>query len=247
MSIQAVAWALDNSGSRGFARLVLISLANHANDTDLCWPSMRTIAREAGISVGSVPAQVKRLIELGEIEVVTAGNARTSTRYRVLWRNRPPGEPSIAPEEPGPEPDPEDASASVQEVNAGVQPGVNAARGPGLDRTITNHQGTIAPPEASPPRKPRARTPRDDLFDALVAAFGPASTPARSAFYGRTVTELLAAEATPAQVQAARIEMSRRGWNKPTPEALVKHWDSLLNDTQRAQPTNPAATRFWEQ
>lgn len=91
--------------------------------------------------------------------------------------------------------------------------------------------------------RPRRRTPRDDLFDALVAAFGPASTPSRSAFYGRTVNELVQADATPAQVQAARIAMSRRGWDSPTPTAMVKHWDELLADSA---PTNPAASRFWE-
>lgn len=95
------------------------------------------------------------------------------------------------------------------------------------------------PPPARPPRR---RTPRDDIFDALVAAFGPASTKSRASFYGRAVTELIGAGATPDLVRRARIAMSRRGWDHPTPEAMVKHWDSLIATPEQ----NPAASRWWE-
>jgi DNA-binding transcriptional MocR family regulator len=83
MSIQAVSWVLEESRSRGFARLVLLSLANYANDDDECWPSMRTIAKNAGISLGSVSKQIQELVDLGELEVVSKGSHRTSTRYRI--------------------------------------------------------------------------------------------------------------------------------------------------------------------
>lgn len=84
MSIQAVAWVLDSSQSRGLARLVLIALANHANEEQVCWPSQRTIAREAGISLGAVSDQVRKLVDIGELEVVNKGNARKSARYRLV-------------------------------------------------------------------------------------------------------------------------------------------------------------------
>lgn len=84
MSIQAVAWVLDHSQSRGLARLVLISLANHAHkDTAECYPAQRTIAAEAGISLGAVSVQIQTLIELGELSVIEAGGPRTATRYQL--------------------------------------------------------------------------------------------------------------------------------------------------------------------
>ena len=52
VSIQSVAWVLSHSESRGFARLVLISLANSILTTaghGQCNPGQRTIAEEAGI------------------------------------------------------------------------------------------------------------------------------------------------------------------------------------------------------
>lgn len=225
MSIQAVGWALDNSKSRGFARLVLIALCNHAGaEDDECWPAQRTIAREAGVSPGSIPPQIRKLVELGEIEVVSAGGPRQSARYRIVRTQRPAGEHGERPRgERSARPRAERERAAKAEQNHQEPSG--------------NHHSADEPPRS------RKRTPRDDLFDALVRAFGPASTPSRAAFYGKTVNELLAAGATPAQIQAARVEMSRRGWDKPSPEAMLKHWDALLAEQG---PTNPAATRWWE-
>lgn len=117
MSIQAVAWVLDQSQARGFARLVLISLANHADKTDgECYPAQRTIAAEAGISRAAVPAQIAKLTELGELEVIDPGTPRRSARYRLTF-------------------------VSAQEVSAdadlSAQPEVSAAPTPGVSRTIT--------------------------------------------------------------------------------------------------------------
>ena len=102
MSIQAVAWALDHSQSRGVDRLVLIALANHANgETGQCWPSQRTIAREAGVATGTVSEALKRLTEIGEVEIVAPGDQRRSTRYRL----------------------PLTLSTGAQEMSAGCSPG----------------------------------------------------------------------------------------------------------------------------
>lgn len=97
MSIQAVSWVLDHSRSRGIDRLVMISLANHAStprkednrtgdDEDggaECFPSMRTIASEAGVSLGAVSKSIGSVVKLGEVEVRAAGGPRRSARYRL--------------------------------------------------------------------------------------------------------------------------------------------------------------------
>lgn len=119
MSIQAVGWVLDNSASRGVDRLVLISLANHANASDLCWPAQRTIAREAGIALGTVSNAVARLVTLGELAVVEPGTTRTTARYRIV---RPQARTQSSGDE------------------RRVHPGVNAESIPGVDRSIKNHQ-----------------------------------------------------------------------------------------------------------
>lgn len=75
MSIQAVAWVLDDSSSRALDRLVLIAMANHENE-GLVGVSKATLAHEAGgISEATVWRSQQRLLELGEIGPVDEAHA----------------------------------------------------------------------------------------------------------------------------------------------------------------------------
>lgn len=108
MSIQAVAWVLENSESRGTARLVLIALANRANPDHNweCWPAMRGLAKEAGVaSTSTVHSALATLVDLAEIKIVSPGDARHPGRYRMTFMQRSVGEHS-----------------SVREANAASSP-----------------------------------------------------------------------------------------------------------------------------
>src|SRR5947199_65988 len=70
MSIQAVGWALEQYIPTPIAKLVLVSLANHANhETGECWPKIETIARECSCSIRSVQRYVRVLEEKGLVKV----------------------------------------------------------------------------------------------------------------------------------------------------------------------------------
>lgn len=91
MSIQAVAWALDQDIPAGTAKLVLISLANRADHvTGHCWPSMDTIAREASCSVRSVHTYIGALKRNGYIDVRSgrdkSGKGRTNDYWLIMDR-----------------------------------------------------------------------------------------------------------------------------------------------------------------
>lgn len=90
MSIESMAIALHHSKARGTDKLVLLGIANHDGDGG-AYPSHATLARYANCSVTRVKTAVKRLVELGEIEVfVKAGgdqslrNDRRPNKYLVL-------------------------------------------------------------------------------------------------------------------------------------------------------------------
>src|SRR4029077_8045701 len=96
MSIQAVAWALeqDFTGetpkgrmvSAHAAKLVLISLANHADHVSgHCWPSAETIAREASCTVRSVYRLISALRRNGFIEVRKARGENGRQRANNYW------------------------------------------------------------------------------------------------------------------------------------------------------------------
>jgi hypothetical protein len=87
VSIQAVAWALDQEIGDPWAKLILISLANHADHTTgLCWPSMRIIGKEASCRRETVLRKLPELETDGFIEIIKAkkGDRRRVHTYRLL-------------------------------------------------------------------------------------------------------------------------------------------------------------------
>lgn len=70
MSWQAVTWVLELSESTAYSRLVLLSIASHANrEGKNAFPSLDTIAREALISRREVIYCIQEMEERGELAV----------------------------------------------------------------------------------------------------------------------------------------------------------------------------------
>lgn len=88
MSIQWVGWVLDHSEATGSDRLVLLSLANHANQSGACWPSVETISREARLSVRRTHDALRRLEAAGAL--VRLLNAATGDPDRPIRADRRP-------------------------------------------------------------------------------------------------------------------------------------------------------------
>lgn len=65
MSFRAVLWALKQRTESASAKLVLIKLADNANDDGRCFPSMAYIAEHCEMSVRTVRDQIRRLEEKG--------------------------------------------------------------------------------------------------------------------------------------------------------------------------------------
>lgn len=98
MSIRMVGAVLDSrelSGRRYHAhRLVLIALADRADDIGFCWPSVDDIARRSGVARGHISRIVKELEELGwlEVERFPGGGRGLSNRYYVTPKDPADGE-----------------------------------------------------------------------------------------------------------------------------------------------------------
>lgn len=68
MSVQTMAKVFEQSKSKLGDRLVLLAIANHTHEADnASFPSIGTIAREAGLSPRQVQRCIPRLIKLGEL------------------------------------------------------------------------------------------------------------------------------------------------------------------------------------
>jgi len=86
MSTHVTSPCWKQSSAKGSTRLVLLSLADQANDDGWCWPSVAAIAKRCAISERSVQDHLNRLCDAGGLlEVERVERPGRSTQYRVLW------------------------------------------------------------------------------------------------------------------------------------------------------------------
>lgn len=86
-------WVVRSATLTSHQKLVYISLLNHANAAGVSWPSIATLALEAGCSRRTVEGALAELAELGLIRReprYLADGAQTSNRYRIdVWQGDP--------------------------------------------------------------------------------------------------------------------------------------------------------------
>lgn len=79
MSVTAMKWVFEHSQTRGSARVLMLALADMANDDGECYPGKANLARKVNVT----PQQITRLIQecerLGELKVIPRKGAHGST------------------------------------------------------------------------------------------------------------------------------------------------------------------------
>lgn len=84
MSVRVMAWVWENSQSEPMDRLVLLAIADCANDTGAeAYPSMATLTRKTGLHERSIQRGLKRLAALGELVVYPNAGPKACNRYRI--------------------------------------------------------------------------------------------------------------------------------------------------------------------
>lgn len=104
------------------------------------------------------------------------------------------------------------------------------------DSAASTSGDSAASPTSQPlkPARTRARTQRDDYFDVLVAVYGQPTPRSGAAFYSRVVTDVMAMpDATPDELRRRALLARQRYGKKSTPEAVVKHWPMLAQQSSR--------------
>ena len=84
MSLRALTWVLYESKSEGNARLVMLALADNADEEGACWPAIPTIAHKARVSERTVQRCLRELAESGELVVAIGGGGRASNHYQLV-------------------------------------------------------------------------------------------------------------------------------------------------------------------
>lgn len=89
MSVEALAVVLNHSRAKGTARLVLMGIANHEGEGG-SFPSKERLARYANVHVSNIPDAIRKLVELGEVEVILQGGRLADSEQRLLPKRYQP-------------------------------------------------------------------------------------------------------------------------------------------------------------
>jgi hypothetical protein len=242
MSVEALTWVLTHSEATLGARLVLIAIANHANNAgEHSWQSVETLSRSARLSERQTRYALRKLEELGEIEKV--GRTRHGTHvYRL---------PKMAQQVL--------SDRGADSAGADIAPGQSATGG-GQSTTRT-HEETAPDSSREPSREPSRgrgkprRRERNLAHDALARATGKnpkALTPREAEKLGVALADIVAgererlgvAEISPEElartIQRASVRFRRLHptW-ECTPFSLSDHWSELFAEERRpASPTD---------
>ncbi len=88
MSFKVTNWAWARSESRNGARLVMLALADRADDNGCAWPSIDDLVERTKLSPRAVQKAIANLVEIGELQVENGGGRHRSNRYRIVPKPR---------------------------------------------------------------------------------------------------------------------------------------------------------------
>ena len=83
MSVKIMSQIWENSQQEGTALLMLLAIADHANDQGICWPSKRTLAKKCRVSERHAGRLIKKLVTDKELEIQRGGGRGHSNVYKV--------------------------------------------------------------------------------------------------------------------------------------------------------------------
>jgi hypothetical protein len=92
MSVHVSSYVWKNSKSVGTDRVVLLAIADMANDEGECFPGIKRLAARANVTERSVQNSLKRLMELGELDIDYKSSKHGTNVFRVVKQTSPGGE-----------------------------------------------------------------------------------------------------------------------------------------------------------
>jgi Helix-turn-helix domain len=84
MSIRIMTQVWDKSMHKGSELLLMLAIADNANDEGIAWPRIATIARKIRMSTRQTKRLIKSVESSGELEVVRARGRKYSSTYRIV-------------------------------------------------------------------------------------------------------------------------------------------------------------------
>lgn len=236
MSIAVMSHVWEHSQHSEGTLLVLLALADYANDKGQSWPSVGSLARKARLSERQTRYVLRKLEETGEIKTAVKAGPKGSNLYQIAMvgaETAPPRRGSLA----------------QQVGQLEVMGGGNLAQVMGQSTAPESViEPSIEPSEE--PLRPNGRTrPRDPLFDAIaeVCQVDPATA---GATIGKVKAVLSKAGYSPEEVKAFGVLWWGAGFRKvpPTPWQVQGGIGNVRGGGMpRPEPKGMAAIRAYEE
>jgi hypothetical protein len=86
MSVAATTWVWNSSKSEGADRLVLLALADFADESGRCFGSWGTMQRKTRLSKSTIARSLKRLEESGELKLMEASRIVNGRNFASVWQ-----------------------------------------------------------------------------------------------------------------------------------------------------------------
>jgi len=124
----------DDNGIKGSMKLLLLAIADFADDSGKAWPSVETLAQKIGMGERNTRYMLRALEDQGRLAVDVSAGPKGSSMYRILTQE---GGQSLPPAKP----------------NSGAKEGQNTTRG-GAKYDTEGGQPTAPDPSLDPPIDP---------------------------------------------------------------------------------------------
>ena len=260
MSHQATNWAAELRGIPPMAKLVLLRLADRADESGICYPSQRRLAAECGITERTVRNAITDLICRGLVIIHTPSTPRgDTTRYLLTFATPEPssgGEPHSGEEQTAPRggttfqregnhvpvtPEPRSAKPSVNPQRTLREPSVdkNQSRPECPQETPKAASATNTPPaKKNPTTVARALTaePLDHHFDNFLREYpkrvSPNGTAAVKSAWQKMVTS---PEVAGDIIKDVRFRKTTENWNQNRGQ-YVPNPSNYLRDRKWLEP-----------
>lgn len=236
MSFKVTNWVWARSESRNGARLVMLALADRADDNGCAWPSVDDLAERTRLTPRAVRKCVRELVDLGELKVEEGGGRHRSNRYRII--PKPGTLDRVTDEKPGTL-DRESGSETLnsahetlnfetETLNSATQNPVQSSPEPPLEPS-ENRQGNHPP-------APREEAPLgEQLFTKWWEQYGTTTAQGKRTIR-RAIDDALRNGITPAELWLALERLGEL--SKPVTGGTLQF---AFSELRKPQPTNVIA------
>ncbi len=243
MSIKIMTQVWECSKADGSDLLVLLCLADMANDEGECWPSMATIARKCRIDVRNARKRIRGLEKLGDVVVIVGGGTSSSkgglrsNRYRITVHMEADTESAAIGVDSSVSP-PTDRGRNALQI------GVDSSYPIGVDSSAESKTGNVTEPLA-----PAVADAGEiaSLTQALVGVCDMDAerlTASASGALGKAVKEIAAVGGSTNDVNTVAAGFRSKYPNATlTPLAIAKHWAAFVSAGSSSKTSAPSLSK----